>query len=87
MESVTDYVTENQRRVLRLPGVFAAPVVTDALNIGLDQQYERQHLLSHDPSPWVDENNGTIASPGALPLKEVSASRLHCSQNSILCYE
>lgn len=71
MSHITDEITENQRRLAHLPGVILSASVANTLNVGLDQQYSKQHLRPHDPGAWVGPGNVSISSPGAFPLAEV----------------
>jgi hypothetical protein len=83
---ITEEITENQRRVLHLPGVLKSNAIAEALNVGLDQQYSKKHLLPHDPGAWVGPNQVSISSPGALPLPEVLTGAQYCTLNLLVSY-
>lgn len=66
---VIDYVYENQRTKLAVPGVYAPQAVREVLGTDLDSQYSHSNLEHNDPSRWVTLE-GASCTPNEVPLRE-----------------
>jgi len=66
---VYDYIYENQRTKLVIPGLYAPLVLREAFGTDLDSQYNHSNLEHNDPARW-SSLEGASCTPNDVPLTD-----------------